>query len=213
MTESSATRPFAILTCFDDSPESGYAFEEAARLAKRIPGSEIHLIDVRPGEPSVQRTRQLAGQLTAYVNEKALTIGGLEGRRVAIHVRGGQPVREIAQLAAEVDIDVIVMGSPGHPHLKNLLPGSLAEGLLKHAPCPVIVVGARPTESPVHVPAIEPPCPQCVQTRAASHGAQWWCPRHTSNGAYGTPGHVYSYQSEIPFGSHDSTVSPTGIDF
>jgi hypothetical protein len=37
-----------------------------------------------------------------------------------------------------------------------------------------------------------------------------WCDRHAHEAA---SGHVYGYHREIPFASHDSQVTPTGIDF
>jgi nucleotide-binding universal stress UspA family protein len=206
-------RPFSILLCFDDTEASWYAFEEAARLAKRIPGSEIHLVDVMAGQPSGARTRQLADQLRTYADAKAAHIGGMDGQSVAVHVRHGEPAREIAQLAAEIGIDLIVLGSPKYPHLESLLPGSLAQKLVQHAPCPIIVTGPKPEVPRVHYPAIEPPCPDCVEARAASRGAHWWCSRHTSQGHFGTPNHIYSYQRELPFATHDSAVSPTGTDY
>ncbi len=212
MQETDFARPFSILVCFDDSEASGYAFEQAARLARRIPSSTLHLVDVMSGDPSEPRTRTLAGQLRAYVDAKAASIGGMEGQSVAVHVRYGDAVHEIVQLAAEIDVDLIVIGSPKHPHLQSLLPGSLGDKLVRRAPCAVLVAGPKPSEPPMHQPVIEPPCPDCVRTRAATHGAQWWCARHTSGGPSGLRPHSYSYQREIPFATHDSEVVPTGID-
>jgi nucleotide-binding universal stress UspA family protein len=205
-------RPFSILLCFDDTEASGYAFEQAAHIARRIPSSEIHLVDVMSGEPSEEQSRQLSGRLRAYVDAKAASIGGMDGQSVAVHVRYGDAMREIAQLAAEIDIDLIVLGSPKHPYLQALLPGSFPEKLLQHAPCPVLVAGPKPLESIRHHPAIEPPCPACAKMRASTRGAEWWCARHTPSNRQGLGAHVYSYQREIPFATHDSAVTPTGID-
>jgi nucleotide-binding universal stress UspA family protein len=209
---STSQRPFSILLCFDDTEASGYAFEEAARLARRIPSSVIHLVDVASGEASAEWTRQLAGRLQAYVTAKAASIGGMEGQSVAVHVRCGDPMREIAQLAAEIDIDLIVLGTSNRLHLNELVGNSLFDKLARHAPCPLVVAGPRPKEPHVHYPAIEPPCPDCVRARSESHGATWWCSRHAGAGENGLLNHVYSYQYEIPFATHDSAVSPTGVD-
>lgn len=206
------TQAFTILVASDLSEASGYAFEQAARLAQRIPGAELHFVHVTDGDTSEERIRQLGGQLRMYVSEKAASMGGLPGLSVGVHVRHGQPVREIAQMAAELDAALIVLGTPRHPHLKALTLGSVAEKLLPHAPCPVILAGPKPVEPLVHQPAIEPACPDCLRARASSGGRQWWCARHTSHGATGT-GHVYSYQRELPFASHDSEVVPTGVGF
>jgi nucleotide-binding universal stress UspA family protein len=206
MSDAQINRPFAILLYTDDTDASGYAFEEAARLSKRIPSSEIHLVYVSPGSGSAERTRHLAGQFRAYVDAKAASIGGMDGQSVAVHIRNGQPVREIVQLAADIDADLIVIASPKHPHLTSFLSGSVQEGLIQHSPCPIIVAGPKPPEPRVHFPAIEPPCPDCRKARTESHGQQWWCARHQP----GFSAHTYSYQGEIPFATHDMAVDPTG---
>ena len=205
-------RPFAILVCFDDTEASGYAFEEATHIARRIPSSEIHLVDVRPKELSDSETMQLAGRLRTYVNEKAAALGGMTGQSVAVHVRYGDAMLQIAELAADIGIDLIVLGSSKHPHWQNLVAGSLADKLLRHAPCPVLVADPKPAEARAQPPRVEPACPDCVRVRASSHGAQWWCSRHSTAGAPSLHAHRYSYQQEIPFSTHDSEVIPTGID-
>jgi universal stress protein A len=42
--------------------------------------------------------------------------------------------------AEEMDIDLIVIGSFGRSALEKLLLGSVAEKVIRHAPCPVLVV-------------------------------------------------------------------------
>jgi nucleotide-binding universal stress UspA family protein len=44
--------------------------------------------------------------------------------------------------AKRLKADVIVLGSHGHGAVYNLVVGSTANGVLKHAPCPVLVVPA-----------------------------------------------------------------------
>jgi nucleotide-binding universal stress UspA family protein len=205
---------FAIVVASDLSEAGGYAFEQGARLAQRVPGGagQVHFVYVTSGDTSEARIRQLGGQLRAYVTEKAASMGGLPGLSVGVHVRHGDPIPEIAQLAAEVDAALIVLGTPDHPLLKALTHGSVAERLLPHAPCPVVLAGPRPVEPRVHPAAIEPPCPECLATRKRTNGREWWCARHTAPGGTAL-GHTYSYQRELPFATHDSEVIPTGIDF
>ncbi|HEX4447267.1 MAG TPA: universal stress protein [Polyangiaceae bacterium] len=174
------------------------------------PHSALHLVHVFHSEPTAERSRDLVGHLRLYVNEKAAILTGLQGLTVGIHLRSGNAVREIVQLATEVGADLIVVGSHRGPHLKHWIVGSTAEKLVAGAPCPVLVASPKSKEPEKHEPAIEPACPQCVEARKASGGATWWCQRHshTANSA-----HTYSYQREIPFALHDSAVIPTGIDF
>jgi nucleotide-binding universal stress UspA family protein len=187
----------------------GPAFDQAARIALGVPHSELHLVHVFHTQPSAEQSRELIGHLRLYVNEKAAMRNGLRGITVGIHLRSGKPVREIVQLATEVHADLIVVGSHKGPHLKQWVVGSTAEKLMASAPCPVLVASPRPKpEKPE--PTIEPPCPQCVQTRRASGGAKWWCERHADI-AMGQ--HSFSYQRELSFSTPDSAVFPTGIEF
>jgi nucleotide-binding universal stress UspA family protein len=207
--ETSASHPFSVLACFDDTEEGGYAFERAARIAQRVPSSELHLVYVTRGALPAEELEQLAGRLQTYVSEKAASLGGMDGQIVGVHVRNGEPVPEIAQLAAEIEADLIVIGTPAHTDWKAWLTGTTEAKLLQHAPCPVVVAGVKPQESSRPSLAIEPPCPDCLKVRTETRGAQWWCPRHSTTAA---ARHHYSYRQEIPFATHNSSVVPTGVD-
>jgi nucleotide-binding universal stress UspA family protein len=200
---------FPIVVGLDFTDADGPAFDQAARLVMRVPGGELHLLHVFDAAPSAERSRDLSGHLRLYVQEKADILPGLRGVPVGIHLRGGKPVRELIQLATEVQASVIVVGSHRGTHVKDWVVGSTVERLVSGGEFPVLV--AAPKKEPVaHEPVIEPPCPQCVEARFASRGKQWWCERHAHEA---TLGHVYSYQRELPFATHDSAVSPTGVDY
>jgi nucleotide-binding universal stress UspA family protein len=200
----------SMVVGLDFTDADGPAFDQAARLAQRVPHGQLHLVHVFHTQPSAEQSKDLVAHLRLYVNEKAAIKDALRGTTVGIHLRAGKPVREIVQLATEVQADLIVVGSHRGPHLKQWVVGSTAEKLILGAPCPVLVASPRPKEPEKHEPTIEPACPQCIEARKASGGAKWWCERHSNlaNGA-----HVYSYQRDLPFATHDSAVSPTGIDF
>ncbi len=202
---------FPILLASDLSEGAGYAFEQAARLAERIPGTELHFLHVTDGPSSADRVRELAGHLSLYVSEKAASMGGLPGLRVGVHVRDGEPAREIAQLAAALEAALIVLAGGGQPHLKAFFGASTTEKVLEHALCPVVIAGPKPSEPRAHPPVIEPPCPDCLRVRAQSGGREWWCPRHRAG--VSAAGHLYSYETELPFESPDVEVVPTGIRF
>ena len=55
-------------------------------------------------------------------------------------VREGDPGLMIADYAADVQADLIVMPSHGYHGVKRLLLGSVAERVLRHANCPVLVL-------------------------------------------------------------------------
>lgn len=201
--------PFSIVVDLDFAATGGRAFDEAVRTARAIPGrAAIHLVHVFGGALDDTQRRKLVGQLRNYANDKAAAVGGLGGITVGIHLRSGNTVREIVQLASDVHANLIVVGTDEKPHLKSWIVGTLAERLLKAAPCPVLVAGPAP-EPVAHEPAIEPPCADCLAARASSHGKTWWCERHTRAMKHA---HLFSYEREIPFAEHDSEVIPTGID-
>jgi len=52
----------------------------------------------------------------------------------------GHPVTQISEYAKTHEIDMIVMGTHGRSALPHLLLGSVAENVVRHAPCPVFTV-------------------------------------------------------------------------
>jgi nucleotide-binding universal stress UspA family protein len=55
-------------------------------------------------------------------------------------LRPGVPADEIVKIANNRFVDLIVMGTHGRTGLKSLLIGSVAEHVVRHAPCPVLKV-------------------------------------------------------------------------
>ncbi len=49
----------------------------------------------------------------------------------------GDPASEIVRIAEEEHVDLIVMGTHGRTGLRRLLMGSIAEAVVRRAPCPV----------------------------------------------------------------------------
>jgi nucleotide-binding universal stress UspA family protein len=54
----------------------------------------------------------------------------------------GEPSATIVQVARETSADLIVMGTHGRTGLARVLMGSVAEDVLRTAPCPVMTVKA-----------------------------------------------------------------------
>jgi nucleotide-binding universal stress UspA family protein len=55
-------------------------------------------------------------------------------------VRHGSPFLEITEAARTLKVDMIIITTHGHSGLKHILMGSTAERVVRHAPCPVLVV-------------------------------------------------------------------------
>jgi len=75
-----------------------------------------------------------------YVKKK----GDSMGVEVTTVMEEGSPVRKIVEVSE--NFDVIVMGTLGRTGMSKLLLGSVAERVLRHANCPVLVVRGSPGE-------------------------------------------------------------------
>jgi nucleotide-binding universal stress UspA family protein len=198
-----------LVVGLDFKDTGGAAFDQAARIAKRVPGSAIHLVHVFDEAPAEDAARTIKDHLRLYVNEKAASLGGFPGMTVGIHIRTGKVATALARFAVEVGADMLVIGARPGPHLKSWIVGSTADKLAAEAPCAVLVAGLTPPVTAHTETAIEPVCPDCVRARSATNGKEWWCARHAEHAARQ---HGYSYQRELPLNDFDSNIVPTGAD-
>jgi nucleotide-binding universal stress UspA family protein len=74
------------------------------------------------------------------LDQMALRLEGIPHRN---HVRHGFFWKNLAEVIAENKIDLIVVGTHGRTGLGKLVLGSVAENVLRHAPCPVLTIGPR----------------------------------------------------------------------
>jgi nucleotide-binding universal stress UspA family protein len=84
-----------------------------------------------------QRVVAALEQRLAQAKRAALDSGAHD---VTIRILHGYAAFEITQLAKEGEFDLIVMGTRGRSGLKHLLVGSVAERVVRTAPCPVLTV-------------------------------------------------------------------------
>ncbi len=91
----------------------------------------------------------------------------VENRRspssIVTHVMVESAAQQVAQLAADLEADLVVVGTHGRRGVPRLLLGSVAEMTLRLAPCPVLVV--RRKSALVPAPSLEPPCERCIHIR------------------------------------------------
>jgi nucleotide-binding universal stress UspA family protein len=176
-----------MLVGTDYSEGSQLALTQALELATRESPIELHVLHVvvPPIAPYVVLGPQaMADARTTLVEHMQKALGAFleayPGRkapaRVVCHVRVDEPAHELAQLAADLEADLILVGTHGRRALARVFLGSVAELVVRLAPCPVLVV--RPKSVPQPVPQIEPPCPRCVEARKLSNGEQYWCEQH-----------------------------------
>jgi len=63
--------------------------------------------------------------------------------KVRYVVKSGDPLEAILDAAAERRVDLIVLATHGRTGIKRLLIGNVAEKVVRHAPCPVLIVKSR----------------------------------------------------------------------
>lgn len=94
--------------------------------------------------------------------------------RARLHVRRGNPAEEIAQLAADIRADLIVIGQFGL-HNPKLTDKNLPNRVLQQAVCPTLVVGIPEAADTT------PQCPHCALVREESEGEHWFCAAHSGD--------------------------------
>jgi len=140
-----------ILHPTDFSPSSEEAFQLAEALAGGQKSNLVVLHVVPPDGPSV-----FAGKARVHIRRdeererrrEALRQLRTSNPRVSVEYRlaEGEVGAEILRAANQSHADVIVMGSRGRTGLERLALGSVADQVMRKAPCPVITVTATPVQ-------------------------------------------------------------------
>jgi nucleotide-binding universal stress UspA family protein len=101
-------------------------------------------------------------RMRAEINDRMQTFAGEGDGNVLTHVTEGRPYAEIVRLAAEVDADLIVIGTSIHASLFGGAPalGSEIERVVRNAPCPVLCVPSGRVVTPLPAFARPQPVPQ-----------------------------------------------------
>jgi nucleotide-binding universal stress UspA family protein len=144
----------SVLVAFDFGDTSISALTYGENLAHTF-GGRLHVLHVAdviatsaaqffpdgPGDPEVKATELAMNQLRAFLSSRA------DGPAVMPAVRlSRSPADEITKYAREVHADIVVVGTHGRGGVSRLLMGSVAELVVRNAPCPVLVVRPREHE-------------------------------------------------------------------
>ncbi|HZT43269.1 MAG TPA: universal stress protein [Chthonomonadaceae bacterium] len=141
-----------ILVCSDGSEQALKAAQIGEEIAKRF-GSEVLLLGVLPLAPYTQGwelgidgqvLKEWAEQVYGEIRQKTLPLFEQAGVPCRFQGQIGQPVQTIANIAASEHAGLIVLGCRGLSAWKALLLGSVSEGVLHHASCPVLIVHGSP---------------------------------------------------------------------
>jgi nucleotide-binding universal stress UspA family protein len=157
-----------ILLASDGSESAAYATEVAVELSKET-HSELHVLylgedstaslvpqaadpawvvqeDLAPLEEQGQQFEQVARRTLDAEVQQVRAVGGTVAQA---HLRMGRPAAEIVELAEDLEVGLVVVGSRGLGGIRRALMGSVSDSVVRHAHCLVLVV--RKEEEPAQV--------------------------------------------------------------
>lgn len=150
-----------ILVPLDGSEHSLRALEIAIQIAKKFDGKitliHVYSVTIRPvmmPEPTTLTPPMIpvmtpaevskAVEATRKAGASILTEGEQKVKAEEVQVetllKEGHTVQEIIRTAKEGKFDLIVIGGRGISKIRELLLGSVTDGVIHHAPCPVLVI-------------------------------------------------------------------------
>lgn len=141
----------SILVPIDFSPPSAQALKYAAALATQF-GAKITLLNVvQPVAmvdfayyPLTMESDKVNTQVKRKLEGVPVSQGVDSNLIEKFLVRNGVPFHEITAVAESLKSDLIVISTHGYTGLKHVLLGSVAERVVRHAGCPVLVVRGKP---------------------------------------------------------------------
>lgn len=135
--------PTKILLATDASEDAALAARAALDIARGA-GSELHVVHVWRTLPSSRFEafirRELSREAARLLDEQVEKVESAGGTVSGKHLREGPKADEILSVASELGVDLIVIGTRGQGAVGRLLLGSVAEGVVYHARCPVLAV-------------------------------------------------------------------------
>lgn len=138
-----------IMCATDFSPQARVALEYAAELSRRLEVPLLLLaafqIPIYPLPEGVMvRTSETISQLLTQTSDDLARARALAtelgARDIETVVVEGNPAAEIVRVASERKLDLIVMGSHGRGGISRAILGSVADKVMRTAPCPVMIV-------------------------------------------------------------------------
>ena len=138
-----------ILIAVDGSPIAAHAADVGIELARSLGGEValIHVVD--PAQNWAPESGVPAAELIKLAEQDRKRLLADLRRRATLQapplefVQVGKPATEIVKAAKDWPADIIVIASHGRGGISRVLLGSVAEGVMRHASCPVLVVRAQ----------------------------------------------------------------------
>jgi nucleotide-binding universal stress UspA family protein len=187
-----ASRPPTVyLVAIDETASAVMVLDMACGLGGALAGAaELHIVHVvAPPVAAVDLMAPIVPQQLEATGKKVLdrALEHASSRfrgKIALHLLVGTQWREITQLASNLSADLVLVGTAGRTGLARVLLGSVAEQVVRHAGCPVLVIRPKEHHASTEI-GIEPPCQYCLAVQAETQRATLWCERHRTHHPHG----------------------------
>lgn len=179
-------RRYQVLACMDFSELGDRAVLEGLSLCSAQRSAELHVLTVadevgsalrlpgpdKPVLPAAE-AEETTRRRVALLVDRFLDAGGqIYMDKIAIYVDTGSIAERIVAVATAADVDLIVLGTHGRRGIQRVIGGSIAEEVMRSAPCGVYVIRPRDFLDGNKVPEVEPPL------RPGEHGLMPMSHRH-----------------------------------
>lgn len=171
----------------DATESASHVVEVAAKMATSLGPAELHLVHVIEVPAADSFAGATGATLTSALERGRALLDEHCGRamqifdgRVVGHLAAGEAWREIVQRAADLDADLVIVGTADRKGLKRLVLGSVAERVTRKAQCPVLVARRKDYHGRIDS-QIAPACPECLEVQRKTDRAQLWCEQHAMN--------------------------------
>ena len=134
-----------ILHANDGSEHAFHALTVALAIAKQNE-SDLHMVSVEEIDympefvEEVREETRTAARRFHTVLQRARAMAEESHVNLKTHVMAGHPVRDVVILAADLNVELLVIGARGHSALYERLVGSRADRIMHLAQCPVLIV-------------------------------------------------------------------------
>lgn len=140
--------PLRILVAVDGSPGAERAVRYAARLAREVPRTVVHLVHVQralsvggtlttPRDQLIEHWAAPGAQAAFALADPILAVAGCG---IEHHIEEGEPAERISALTRALQSDLVVMGARGLGRVGALVLGSVSDAVLRNATVPVTMV-------------------------------------------------------------------------
>ncbi|MBK8697116.1 MAG: universal stress protein [Deltaproteobacteria bacterium] len=140
---------YPILVCVQFDETGHNALTLAMRFAEAHRHAPLQIAHVVP-DTSTSGRAAVTERHTAALEEASKKLEEFVASRVGerplefkLHVRIGDVVQNVFQLALDYDVELIVVGTHGHSAVSRLAFGSVAQKIVEAARCPVLIAAPR----------------------------------------------------------------------